>query len=125
MSYALPRPPWSLAAAWSVARRPPASTRLARSPLRSRGDWRRCEHAVRLQRLDDRQDPADVVDRRAAQMRDRRGGDHRAHAVAGEQLQQQSAVAMAADEMRPPDSVVAGAESTRQVDQDIRRKLGV
>ena len=83
------------------------------------------EHAVCLQRLDDRQDPADVVDRRAAQMRERRGGDHRAHAVASEQLEQQGAVAMAADEVRPLDTVVAGAERARQVDQHVRRKLGV
>ena len=74
------------------------------------------EHAFCLQRLDDRQDAADVVDCRAAQMRERRGGDHRAHAVASEQLEQQRAVAMAADEVRPLNAVIAGAERARQVD---------
>ncbi len=36
------------------------------------------QHALILQRLDDGQDAADVVDRRAAQVGQRRGRDHRA-----------------------------------------------
>ena len=53
------------------------------------------QHALLLERLDDREDAADVVDRRVAQVRERRRRDHRADAVAREELEQQRAVDVA------------------------------
>ena len=79
------------------------------------------QNALLLERLDDREDAADVVDRRAAQVRERRRRDHRAHAVAREELEQQRAVEVAADEVRALDAVVAGADRARQVVLDVRR----
>jgi hypothetical protein len=67
--------------------------------------------------------PADVVDRRIPHVRERRGRDHRAHAVAREELEQERAVDVPADEMRAHDAVVARADGVRQVVQDVRGLL--
>src|SRR6185437_1105611 len=75
------------------------------------------------ERLDDRQDAADVVDRCAAQVGQRRGGDHRAHAVAREELEQQRAVVMAGNQMRALDAVFAGANRAWEVILDVGRQL--
>src|SRR6185436_7183901 len=80
------------------------------------------EHALLLERLDDTEDAADVVNRRVAQMCERRRGDHRADAVAGEKLEQQRTVVMAADEMRARDTVVTRTNRGGQVDADVRRQ---
>ncbi len=79
------------------------------------------EDALLLERPDDLQDAADVVDRRAAQVRERRRGDHRPDAVAREELEQQRAVDVAADEVRALDAVVAGADRAGQVVHARRR----
>ena len=81
------------------------------------------ENTLFLERLDDLQDAADIVDRRVAHVRERRRRDHRADAVAREELEQQRAVDVPADEMRAHDAVVAGPDRVRQVVQDIRRLL--
>ena len=81
------------------------------------------EHTLLLERLDDRENAADVVDGRIADMRERRRGEHRAHAVPREELEQQRAVVVAAYEMRALHAVVARPDRRRQVDPHIGREL--
>src|SRR6185295_3447996 len=81
------------------------------------------EDALFLERLDDLQQSADVVDRRVAKVRERRGRDHRADTVAREELEQQRAVEVTADQVRSLHAVVAGADRARQVVLDVGGNL--
>src|SRR5438477_10118995 len=77
-----------------------------------------------FKRLDDRKNSADVIDRGAAQMRQRTRRDHGADTVAREKLQKQRGVVVARDEVRALDAVVAGTDGARQVMLHIRGQLG-
>ena len=79
--------------------------------------------AVGLQRTDQGEYRADVVDRRLAQMRQRRLGHHRTDAGAGEKLHQHGPVGSAVDEMHPTDTAAAGAQCARQHPRQLRRLL--
>ena len=73
------------------------------------------QNAIAFQRLDQSEDAADVVDGGGTQGFQRRRGDEGADALAGEQLGQQRAVAVAADEMCALDALRAGSDRAGQI----------
>src|SRR3954453_3231751 len=74
------------------------------------------ERAARLERLDQRQNPADVVWRRFAQAFQILVRDHRADAVVQEQFEQQAAVERIWDDVRTRDPAAARADGMLQVE---------
>ena len=82
------------------------------------------EDSLIFERLDNRKNSADVIDRGAAQMRERTRRDHGADTVAREKLQEERTVVVTRDEVRALDAVVAGADGARQVMLHIRGQLG-
>jgi hypothetical protein len=77
------------------------------------------QHALLLERLDDGEHATDVVDRRVAHVRERGRRDHGADAVAGEELERQRAIVVAADQVPALDAVVARAIDAGKVDADV------
>ena len=75
--------------------------------------------AVCFERLDQRHQAANVVGSGIAQLFQRLAGDHCAHAIAREQLAQQRAVLVVAEQVYAPDAGATGPRRARKVALEI------
>ena len=83
------------------------------------------ERAVCLERLDQREDPAHVLDARRTQLLHRVRGDHRAHAAVGEELEQQRARRAARDEVGASHAGGKGAYRVLDRSRGLRGQAGL